>query len=168
MLHLSSQDEVSLKTSSHGRLIFAQKMEVEWTSQVPVQHIYNPALVCPWCKHSCKARHQFGKQEWDWRTSDHNFGSTFWHCLCQMPADRLSPPAKGPVPQAPQEYPSEGSSGSDMEQARIEKHLDPLGCLAIWFCSLQRELYSSMQGHQLDTRCQHCHVAQGNSQQGPK
>lgn len=35
-------------------------------------------------------------------------GSTFQHCLCQMPADRLSPTAKGPVPQPRQEHPSEG------------------------------------------------------------
>lgn len=36
MLHLSSQDKVSLKTSSYWRLIFTWKMEAEWTSQVPV------------------------------------------------------------------------------------------------------------------------------------
>lgn len=36
MLHLSYLDEVSLKTSSYWRLIFTQKREAEWTSQVPV------------------------------------------------------------------------------------------------------------------------------------
>lgn len=49
------------------------------------------------------------------------FGSTFQHCLREMPADRLSTAAKGPVPQPPQEHPSECSSGSDVEQACTEK-----------------------------------------------
>lgn len=52
------------------------------------------------------------------------FGSTFGHCLCQMPADRLSPTAKGPVPQPRQEHPSEGQlwvrDGTGL-------HTEPLG-----------------------------------------
>lgn len=92
------------------------------------------------------------------------FRSTFWLCLSQMLADKAESNCKGScAPAPPRSTHLRGSSGSDMEQACIWKHLDPLACLAVWFCSLQREHYSSM----LDTVPALPHGPR-NSQQGPK
>ena len=49
-------------------------------------------------------------------------------------------------PSLPRSTDLRGSSGSELEQACIQKDVDALGCLAIWFYSLQREYYSNVQG----------------------
>ena len=74
-------------------------------------------------------------------------GSTFQLCLCLMHADRQSLTGKSPMhPSLPRSTDLRGSSGSELEQACVQKDLDALGCLAICFYSLQREYYSNMQG----------------------
>lgn len=144
----------------------------KWRQSRPARSLFNTPttqlpLVYHWYKHSCKARCQSEKCEWDWRTSDHPFWKHFPALPVSDACRQAESNCKGSC--APQEHPSEGQlwviPGTGLHTEAFGS-FRLLGYLVLF--PIEGQEQEEEQGHQLGTQCQHCHLVQENSQRGPK
>lgn len=158
MLHPFSQDEVSLKTSSHWRLIFTWKMVARSLFNTPTTQLWHATGTNSLVQLDTSLESGNGIGEPVTTFLEALSGSACLRCL----QTRLSPTAKGPVPQPPQEHPSEGQLwvryGTGLHR-ETPGSFSLLGYLVLF--STAARMATSWTQHQ------HCYVVQGTVSKGP-